>query len=232
MSLFYFFFFFFNDTATTEIYTLSLHDALPISRCPPPRTGGHVRTARAAPPARLRHHHRRAPGRRPLRSPRDPPGPNDRIWGQHRHQAVLPRQRLGPSQDPAPVDERPAGCLGGGGRRKLHHSHRPWPRPAPGGALHPAHSPSPHLHRRRLRPRLLGRPGGPRRADARKRAGYIAAALPRPGARPHGPRPGLRASGETTHPLPAHQRRLPPRALSRVAGPALDRHPGEGRATL
>src|SRR5256886_8807401 len=27
----YFFFFFFNDTATTEIYTLSLHDALPIS---------------------------------------------------------------------------------------------------------------------------------------------------------------------------------------------------------
>src|SRR5260370_30686469 len=35
-------FFFFNDTATTEIYTLSLHDALPISirvtvlRCPRP----------------------------------------------------------------------------------------------------------------------------------------------------------------------------------------------------
>src|SRR2546427_9376595 len=30
-------FFFFNDTATTEIYTLSLHDALPISilRCRP-----------------------------------------------------------------------------------------------------------------------------------------------------------------------------------------------------
>src|SRR5580698_11494810 len=29
---FLFFCFFFNDTATTEIYTLSLHDALPISR--------------------------------------------------------------------------------------------------------------------------------------------------------------------------------------------------------
>src|SRR5688572_33091551 len=28
--LFLYFFFFFNDTATTEIYTLSLHDALPI----------------------------------------------------------------------------------------------------------------------------------------------------------------------------------------------------------
>src|SRR6478609_12045091 len=31
----FYFLFFFNDTATTEIYTLSLHDALPISRCPP-----------------------------------------------------------------------------------------------------------------------------------------------------------------------------------------------------
>src|SRR2546422_4470837 len=35
-------FFFFNDTATTEIYTLSLHDALPISRRLrlPPLAGG------------------------------------------------------------------------------------------------------------------------------------------------------------------------------------------------
>src|SRR3712207_7469318 len=32
MTLRYHIFFFFNDTATTEIYTLSLHDALPISR--------------------------------------------------------------------------------------------------------------------------------------------------------------------------------------------------------
>src|SRR2546427_4571416 len=31
------FFFFFNDTATTEIYTLSLHDALPISPARPMR---------------------------------------------------------------------------------------------------------------------------------------------------------------------------------------------------
>src|SRR5256886_12356247 len=30
LALLIFFFFFFNDTATTEIYTLSLHDALPI----------------------------------------------------------------------------------------------------------------------------------------------------------------------------------------------------------
>src|SRR6476620_12788307 len=42
-------FFFFNDTATTEIYTLSLHDALPIS---PPAPGPRARarsTARAGP---------------------------------------------------------------------------------------------------------------------------------------------------------------------------------------
>src|SRR5438552_18954273 len=39
---FFFFFFFFNDTATTEIYTLSLHDALPISS-----PGTRVRTAPA-----------------------------------------------------------------------------------------------------------------------------------------------------------------------------------------
>src|SRR5215216_8189085 len=31
---FFHFFFFFNDTATTEIYTLSLHDALPIPAPP------------------------------------------------------------------------------------------------------------------------------------------------------------------------------------------------------
>src|SRR2546430_4872749 len=44
-----FFFFFFNDTATTEIYTLSLHDALPIypprdSR--PDRIAAHPRRSR------------------------------------------------------------------------------------------------------------------------------------------------------------------------------------------
>src|SRR2546430_9736018 len=50
-SLFFFFFFFFNDTATTEIYTLSLHDALPI--CCPRTAPAHVRTSpRCARPRR------------------------------------------------------------------------------------------------------------------------------------------------------------------------------------
>src|SRR6266511_798821 len=31
------FYFFFNEPATTDIYTLSLHDALPISRCSRPQ---------------------------------------------------------------------------------------------------------------------------------------------------------------------------------------------------
>src|SRR3712207_7064592 len=41
-------FFFFNDTATTEIYTLSLHDALPIS----PRGCSSRRSATASPAGR------------------------------------------------------------------------------------------------------------------------------------------------------------------------------------
>src|SRR2546429_3579818 len=53
-------FFFFNDTATTEIYTLSLHDALPIS------SGTKIVTDRVS-PARVRHLPQVAP-RRNLRS--------------------------------------------------------------------------------------------------------------------------------------------------------------------
>src|SRR5437899_4388802 len=40
LSLIGLFFFFFNDPATTEIYTLSLHDALPISSAGGPRRVG------------------------------------------------------------------------------------------------------------------------------------------------------------------------------------------------
>src|SRR2546426_9153560 len=43
------FFFFFNDTATTEIYTLSLHDALPICE----RIGCAARGAEDVPPGRV-----------------------------------------------------------------------------------------------------------------------------------------------------------------------------------
>src|SRR6202522_2123594 len=50
--------FFFNDTATTEIYTLSLHDALPISEGrPPPRADARVGDARAGDAARRSEEH-------------------------------------------------------------------------------------------------------------------------------------------------------------------------------
>src|SRR5256885_16534946 len=51
-------FFFFNDTATTEIYTLSLHDALPISTARPRdyhQAPGRARGAQRHAPARQRH---------------------------------------------------------------------------------------------------------------------------------------------------------------------------------
>src|SRR2546430_12508178 len=51
LSLSPFFFFFFNDTATTEIYTLSLHDALPIlrARANAPRTARRACPVESAP---------------------------------------------------------------------------------------------------------------------------------------------------------------------------------------
>src|SRR2546427_10429059 len=58
-------FFFFNDTATTEIYTLSLHDALPIYRGSgaPARPGDAPHTGR-----RLQRRHRCDVGRRDRRA--------------------------------------------------------------------------------------------------------------------------------------------------------------------
>src|SRR2546421_4591819 len=51
-------FFFFNDTATTEIYTLSLHDALPISRHPDRRQVQLLRSpSRGRPRARRSEEH-------------------------------------------------------------------------------------------------------------------------------------------------------------------------------
>src|ERR1039457_7163296 len=84
----FFFFFFFNDTATTEIYTLSLHDALPILRLrrrttwtpvpdpvgclhPATRTRFPLRVWRTRSPKRAT-----APGVRRL--PADPPAAPDR----------------------------------------------------------------------------------------------------------------------------------------------------------
>src|SRR5260370_28792737 len=55
--------FFFNDTATTEIYTLSLHDALPISAARPSRS----RSAGLSGPASCTHAAARPQGPSPSR---------------------------------------------------------------------------------------------------------------------------------------------------------------------
>src|SRR2546430_17730543 len=78
-------FFFFNDTATTEIYTLSLHDALPICA--------------AATDSRRAGHGRRLLGNRPLsqsRSARTEPQRGRGAGGVARAPAVVhPGHRLG-----------------------------------------------------------------------------------------------------------------------------------------
>src|SRR3712207_7233710 len=72
------YFFFFNDTATTEIYTLSLHDALPISSGDGGPAGCWASaTGRAAPTAGRRRSPRAGRGGRAARSPRrSPPRPS------------------------------------------------------------------------------------------------------------------------------------------------------------
>src|SRR3712207_9485412 len=55
--------FFFNDTATTEIYTLSLHDALPISTPSTASGRSSARWSSSSPVARWWRWSSRAPGR-------------------------------------------------------------------------------------------------------------------------------------------------------------------------
>src|SRR6266496_6403046 len=68
---FSFFFFFFNDTATTEIYTLSLHDALPSSgatTCAPVSTArsSSIALRRSPKPGRSEEHTSELQSRRDL----------------------------------------------------------------------------------------------------------------------------------------------------------------------
>src|SRR3989441_11329254 len=108
-----FFFFFFNDTATTEIYTLSLHDALPISahnrrhhRAGGPRLShdalGHQglpnggrrgRAAGAHSPRRRRHSGGGPPPHHPVRGLGLPASPRPRGGG---------RRPPGPPRRPSP----------------------------------------------------------------------------------------------------------------------------------
>src|SRR6266404_4291286 len=102
----FFFFFFFNDTATTEIYTLSLHDALPI------RGPGSTFGLRAEPS-------KRADAANPVR-PRSADGPVPVGRSSH-HRARSARVPDGP-----PVSfDAPGGCA-----YKERHARSPRPGPA------------------------------------------------------------------------------------------------------
>src|SRR2546425_276149 len=95
-----FFFFFFNDTATTEIYTLSLHDALPISGLP----AGRNRTQRANPADREARFWRRGPtggAATGVRALRDVEEGNYRATGGPRRKHL--RGRRGRKAAPRPV---------------------------------------------------------------------------------------------------------------------------------
>src|SRR5256885_16154071 len=96
-----FFFFFFNDTATTEIYTLSLHDALPIfDRFHP---APHAATPHRARPCCVGGHHA---ARRRERA---------RGWvgGEPQAEGSRGRRQLGP-RDGGARPEPPAGPVGPG----------------------------------------------------------------------------------------------------------------------
>src|SRR2546426_9407669 len=69
-----FFFFFFNDTATTEIYTLSLHDALPISHILPRKTEWGLAARRYREPRRVDRRGARRPAPASGRCPAAPAG--------------------------------------------------------------------------------------------------------------------------------------------------------------
>src|SRR2546422_11398233 len=91
----FFFFFFFNDTATTEIYTLSLHDALPICRSPRSRRllGARRPPARASRDIPCRLHHRAWDGGGAAAGPRGGsarlPAPADQPAGRARKDSPL-----------------------------------------------------------------------------------------------------------------------------------------------
>src|SRR2546422_11274888 len=102
-------FFFFNDTATTEIYTLSLHDALPIWALVARRRAARRRGAsdRDRPPSRLRRRARSVVRRAPPRLPGSRRGElrAARDRAPHAHWAAVP-WRAGASEGTRAPPER------------------------------------------------------------------------------------------------------------------------------
>src|SRR2546422_1682243 len=123
-------FFFFNDTATTEIYTLSLHDALPISRrlrISPLAGGRRPRLPRgpadrAQPdgPGRVPHAAVQLPGDDAALHLRVPGGPEPAVpAGDPAERGALP-VRLSLHQDAPLVHAAEGGAAGHDGRARAH----------------------------------------------------------------------------------------------------------------
>src|SRR5688572_31424402 len=109
-------FFFFNDTATTEIYTLSLHDALPISSARGRRGAGSALpgTASPHPDAGPVGSSRRGLVRIPLAGQRPGAPAHDRADGRARRNGRHRAGRLAPA-DPRPLRGGPVAIAGGKG---------------------------------------------------------------------------------------------------------------------
>src|SRR5215211_8270167 len=128
--MFFLLLFFFNDTATTEIYTLSLHDALPIppvpaprhalSRWPPNRRIPRPPLAGGQPRGRHPRHRRlEDPGRYPsCRSDARPPRAPNRVPSSHSSHGgvrlrVSDREGTPGEREQCPeADRRARGCEG------------------------------------------------------------------------------------------------------------------------
>src|SRR6266496_3158874 len=191
-------FFFFNDTATTEIYTLSLHDALPIS-------SALARPDRHQPPspAPVRLDHAGADGSRPLPADRRQAARAPARPMQRHH---LPRPTLGPRHlELATATCRP-GRAGRRAGRRQQSDRLPPATPRAGGLVHPRRRLAPADHRRQAaatrtplspdrleRPQAPGRLGAglgprhPRRTPVRPPACRPVAPTPPPRTRPRGP---------------------------------------------
>src|SRR3989442_14498747 len=98
-SLSRFCFFFFNDTATTEIYTLSLHDALPISHRRDPSAALHPAwTKRSARPRlRVGAHPRRPQDRKSTRLNSSHVRTSYAVFCLKKKSRILPNTRRSPS---------------------------------------------------------------------------------------------------------------------------------------
>src|SRR5256885_8471951 len=104
-------FFFFNDTATTEIYTLSLHDALPISHRAVPRWRHRTSWTLWASPAEPWQvaHRRRLVNRRPEEHTSELQSPCNHVCRLLLDNKIPPRTQL--REDLHPSDEPRSGLL-------------------------------------------------------------------------------------------------------------------------